>query len=275
MELATPVLPALLVACTPDDGDDTAADGDESPVTTMTTGATAGDSSGPAPTTEPATTDEPTTADPSTTTTTTTTSTSTTDEPTTDPTTDTTGGDETGPICDPGMPGCVCDGGDCVDGYVCINDVCAEGLDCPADIEPAVDSEDTPVELGDISDDDDDFFDQSGVLSGASDVDWYRLHGADTFGHVAEPTAMILSGQQRNCLFLQCDEGGVALTKVTCPAGTDFAISPKLRPGCCGSASFTIKEINCPGQDESLQMWLRVDKPAADVCSDYNVKLHF
>ena len=93
--------------------------------------------------------------------------------------------------------------------------------------------------------------------------------------HVAEPTVTVLNGQHRNCIFLECDAGGVSQTTIECPDGTDFAISPKLRPGCCGAATFTIKKFGCPGQDESLQMWLRVDKPAADVCSDYNVQLHF
>jgi hypothetical protein len=267
--LAALAAPALLVACTPDDNDeDTAADSTGSPVTTVTTGETASGSSGSTPTSDPTTTGDGTTTDLST-------STSTTDEPTTDPTTsDTTGGDDTGPICDLGMPDCACDGGACIDGYVCVMGVCAEALECPGDIEPN-ETEDTPTELGDISDDDDDFFDQFGVLAGASDVDWYRLHGSDTFGHVAEPTATVVTGQQRACVFLECDAGGVSQTTVECPDGTDFAISPKLRPGCCSAATFTIKDFGCPGQDESLQMWLRVDKPAADVCSDYNVKLHF
>ena len=261
--LAALAAPALLqVACGTGDSD---TGGAESTGTTVNDSGTTGDSNS-TPTTEPATTDGTTTADPSTTSTTSTTA---------DDTDDTTGSAETGPICDVGTPNCACDDGNCVDGYVCVMGVCAEGLDCPADVEPPGESEDTPVELGDISDDDSDFFDQSGVLAGATDVDWYHLHGADTFGHIAEPTATIVSGIQRNCLFLECDNGGVALTAITCPAGSDFAISPKLRPGCCGAATFTIKDFGCPGQDESLQMWLRVDKPAADICSDYEVKLHF
>ena len=202
-------------------------------------------------------------------------STSTTAPPTTGDPDTSSSGDETGPICDPGMPNCVCDNGSCVEGYVCQDDVCGVGLECPDDVEPPADAEATPVELGDITDNDDDFFEEMGVLSGSSDADWYRLHGADTLGYVAEATFTLVSGAQRNCLFLECDEGGVALTKVTCPAGSDFAISPALRPGCCSADSFQIKDLDCPGNDESLQMWLRVDKPAADVCSPYGFKLHF
>ncbi len=205
------------------------------------------------------------------------TSTSTTAAPTTgEPDPDSSSGsDDTGPICDPGMPNCVCDAGTCVDGYVCQNDVCSAGLDCQGDVEPPADAEDSAQDLGDITDNDDDFIEQSGVLSGTSDVDWYTWHGADTALYIAEPTFTLVSGTQRHCLFLECDDGGVAQTGVDCPEGSDFAISPKLRPGCCSAASFQIKDLNCPGNDESVTMWLRVDKAAADMCSPYTFQAHF
>lgn len=229
----------------------------------------------------------PTTTDPSTSAATSTTADSSTGEP--DPGTSTTaapttgepdpdsssGSDDTGPICDPGMPNCVCDAGTCVDGYVCQNDVCSVGLDCQGDVEPPADAEDSAQDLGDITDNDDDFIEQSGVLSGTSDVDWYTWHGADTALYIAEPTFTLVSGTQRHCLFLECDDGGVAQTGVDCPEGSDFAISPKLRPGCCSAASFQIKDLNCPGNDESVTMWLRVDKAAADMCSPYTFQAHF
>ncbi len=267
------VLPAAApLACSTGDNDEaSAADSSTSPITTVGTETSA--ATDPTPTTSSATTTpDGTTTDPSTTSTTT--DTPTTTDPTTDTTTDSGGSDETGPICDPGMPNCVCDDGACAEGYVCIMGVCGPGLECPGDVEPN-ESEDTPIELGNISDDDDDFLAQTGVLSGATDVDWYHLHGADTLGHVSEPTLTILAGMQRSCVFLQCDEGGVALTTITCPEGTDVAITPQLRPGCCGTATFTIKDFGCPGQDDSLEMWIRLDKPAVDMCSDYDFQFHF
>ena len=215
----------------------------------------------------------PTTGEPDPTTSDETTGTSTTEV---DPTTGDTGSsDDTGPICDPGQPDCVCDGDLCVDGYMCVMGLCAPTvMQCDADVEEPGQSEDTPVELGDITDDDDDFFDVVGVLSGATDVDWYHYAGADTFGHTAEPTVTLVTGAQRTCQFVVC-EAGVALTTVDCPGGTDFAISPKLKPGCCGAASFTIKDFGCPGQDDSVDVWLRVDKAPVDMCHDYNFELHF
>ncbi len=203
-------------------------------------------------------------------------SSSTTTTTTTTTTADTsTGSDETGPICEPGMPNCVCDNGTCVDGYVCQNDVCGVGLECPDDVEPPVDAEDSAKDLGDITDNNDDFFEVTGILSGNADADWYTWHGADKLGYIAEPTFTLVSGAQRHCMFFVCDDGGAAQTKVSCPVGTDFVISPLLRPGCCGAASFVIGELNCPGNDESATMWLRVDKAAADTCSTYTFKLNF
>jgi len=261
---------AVLLACSTVDNDDaSAADGTSAPLTTGNSSET-GAATDPTTTTDAPTTtpDGTTTADPSTTSTTT-------DAPTTDAPTDSSGSDETGPICEPGAPNCVCDDGACVEGYVCIMGVCGDGLVCPGDVEPPDESEDNAVELGNISDDDDDFLAQAGVLAGATDVDWFHLHGADTFGHVSEPTLTILGGMQRSCVFLQCDEGGVALTSITCPKGTDIAITPQLRPGCCGTATFSITDFGCPGQDESLEMWIRLDKPAVDACSEYDFQFHF
>lgn len=265
---------ALITACSEGDNDDAgtlsatstatapATDTTQSPTTEVPT---TGEPMGTSTTGEPATSDEPGTS---------TTALPTTGEP--DPSTSDTGsGDETGPICDPGMPNCVCDNGTCIEGYVCQDDVCGVGLECPDDVEPPADNEDTPIDLGDITDNDDDFFDQSGVLSGTSDADWYSFHGKDTLGYVAEATFTLVGGTQRNCLFLECDEGGVAQTGVECPGGSDFAISPKLRPGCCSAASFQIKDLNCPGNDESVKAWVRIDKAAADSCSPYEFKIHF
>lgn len=189
---------------------------------------------------------------------------------------ETTTGETTGPICDPGQGGCVCDGGQCVDGYVCELEVCVPAPRvCPGDLEPGDDAEETATNVGDITDNDNQAFTVSGVLSGADDVDWYTYHGKDTLGYIAEPTLNLVEGAQRLCLFMVCDAGGAAMTEVTCPVGSKFALSPTLRPGCCAETSFTIKDLNCDGQDESATMWLRVDKPAVDECSNYELKLNF
>jgi hypothetical protein len=193
----------------------------------------------------------------------------------------TTTGDETtsgttGPICDPGQGNCVCDNGTCVDGFVCELDVCVPGpMVCPGDLEPGDDAEETATDNGDITDNDSQGFTVSGVLSGAADADWYTYHGADTFGYVAEPTLTLNEGAMRVCQFLVCDNGGAALTEVNCPAGSKLALSPMLRPGCCGETSIKISDFNCSGQDESATIWIRVDKPTVDECTNYSFKLNF
>lgn len=182
----------------------------------------------------------------------------------------------TEPICDPGQGNCVCDDGQCVDGFVCELDVCVPGpMVCPGDLEPGDDAEDSATNVGSVTDDDGEAFTVSGVLSGADDVDWFTYHGKDTFGYVAEPTLNLVEGAQRLCQFIVCDEGGAALTTLTCPANAKSALSPMLRPGCCADTSFKLDDFNCKGQDESVTVWVRVDKPVVDECTNYEFKLNF
>ncbi len=204
------------------------------------------------------------------------------DEPTgsstadTTTTTDDSTGGTTGPICDVGQVGCVCLDGTCADGLVCELGVCEPApMVCPGDLEPGDGDEESAKNVGSITDDDGELFTVSGVLSGATDADWYTFHGKDTFGYIAEPTLTLVEGGLRLCQFLVCDEGGAALTEVTCPEGSKFAISPMLRPGCCAATGMAIKDFNCSGQDESATIWIRVDKPTIDECTNYELKVNF
>jgi hypothetical protein len=171
----------------------------------------------------------------------------------------------------------VCDNGLCIDGYVCTGGACMEAFVCDGDDEAPGEAEGLPTMLPDITDNDDDFHQIPGILSGAMDVDWYRFHGADTLGYVAEPTLEIVSmgPGMRVCQFLECDNGGVAQTNLTCPDGTKFAISGDLRPGCCHTTGFQISDLDCNTQDESVQIYLRLDMPDADTCVNYEFKAHF
>jgi hypothetical protein len=247
------------VTVTPDSSGD-ASSGASAPTTTEPAGTSAGPDS--------STGDQPTSSS-----TAAASSTTTTGEDTT--TGDTTTGESTGPICDPGQGGCVCDDGMCVDGYACEDGVCAPALMCPGDIEPDDNDEETAKSFGDITDNDDDAFTISGILGGAEDTDWYTYHGKDTFGYIVEPKVNLLAGGLRLCQFLVCDAGGAAQSEVTCPAGTKFAISPNLRPGCCAATTFQVTEFNCTGQDESATIWIRVDQPLVDACTDYEIKVTF
>lgn len=255
-----------LLACS--SGDDPA-DTSDSGVTTATVGTetsttdastATGTSTGPTPTTS-----DGTTTDGETTTTSTTTTTGTTDEPT----------GTTGPICDPGQANCVCDGGACDDGLECVDDLCVEGLVCDGEIGEPDDSEANAQDLGEIDDDDDNTVMGDGVLSGAADVDWFTYHALDTFGHVAEPTVKVTSSAAvRVCQFIECDTGGAVGTEISCPEGTQTALSGALRPGCCGGATFTVSDFNCSGSSDDLQVYVRIDKPSQDECVEYGLVAH-
>jgi hypothetical protein len=198
-----------------------------------------------------------------------------------DPTTTTTGGTTddttgtTGPICDPGQIDCVCDGDTCAEGLACEEGICVPGLACDGDLGEPDDTEPDAQDLGEIDDDDANTVDADGVLSGAGDVDWYTYRGLDTFGHVAEPTVKVTSSAAvRVCQFIECDEGGAVGTEITCPDGTQTALSGGLRPGCCGGATFTVSDFNCAGSSDDIRVYVRIDKPSQDECVEYGLVAH-
>lgn len=258
---------ALFACSTGDDPGDSSSD---SGVTTVTAGTAPSTTDGSTTATgtatdpTPTTSDGTTTGDPTSTSTTTTTG-STTDEPT----------GTTGPICDPGQANCVCDGDACADGLECVDGVCVPALACDGDLGEPDDTEANAQDLGEITDDDDITVMADGVLSGADDVDWYTYHALDTFGHVAEPTVKVTSSASvRVCQFIECDQGGAVGTEITCPEGTQTALSGALRPGCCGGATFTVSDFNCSGSSDDLQVYVRLDKPTQDECVEYSLVAH-
>lgn len=265
------VLAALTSALACATGDDDSSPSDAS--AGLTTGT--GDLSSTSDTSSTGDTDDgPTSSTSTATASTTSTTTSTTTQAETDPgsASESTTADTEDTACVPGELDCACVDEGCDEGLVCVDDLCAAPLDCAGDDNEPNETEATATVLPMITDDDDDESSVSGVLSGDTDVDWYRFIGTDTVFHTTEPTAALdTSGDLRFCMFLDCLEDGPALTEVSCPDGTDFAISPELRPGCCSSEGFELKDYNCPGGDDSLLVFLRLDKPLFDECIDYTV----
>lgn len=245
-------------------GEDTEGSG-STPGTSVTAATGSSGSSGDASTSgSTGTSAEPTTAEP------------TTAEPTTaEPTTgDASTGDTTGPACDPGTDGCPCDAGMCDAGLMCDADVCVPALACDGDVTEPDDDEASAHSLGEITDDDSEKVSADGVLSGTDDADWYYYKGIDTFGHVSEPTIQVSSSASvRVCQFLECEEGAV-MTTVECPADTQSALSPTLRPGCCGGPMFTVSSFECPGTNDNLFVYVRIDKAAKDSCVEYSLTAH-
>lgn len=256
---------APLVACSSGDDDTAATQATTSglPTSSSTSSGTTDDS------------DAGTASDSGTSTGTTTTTTATSSETTTAESTgvSSTSGTTEDTSCPPGSVGCPCDGDTCDGELVCASGTCEAPLDCADDDNEPNDNEADATDLGMITDDDDDKSSVSGVLSGKADVDFYRFIGTDTAFHTTEPTRTIDADQGlRFCKFLDCLEDGPALTEVDCPAGTDFALSPELRPGCCSSEGFGPVDYNCPGGDDSVLVFLRVDKPIFDECVSYTIE---
>jgi hypothetical protein len=112
----------------------------------------------------------------------------------------------------------------------------------------------------------------SGVLTSASDVDWYRYVATDEFGCTVDPSrAFTPAGGARLCKFAQCTAGGAAT--VTCDLGASPETSPSGRPGCCHDRGFSM-DIDCSGADDDATIFLRVDRPAGG-CALYSILFHY
>ncbi len=122
--------------------------------------------------------------------------------------------------------------------------------------------------------------DQGGTLKGiiaSGDTDWFRYEGDDGLGLcVVDPSRTLSPDDQglRVCVYPECFAGG---TKFTCPSPTTPDTSPSLRPGCCHNQGFTITNLNCPGFDEHVTVYIRVDHPNANAstCVSYELGYHF
>ena len=61
-----------------------------------------------------------------------------------------------------------------------------------------------------------------------------------------------------------------------CPNGSQFMASPGGRPGCCGSQGFDLDAYNCDGDDDdSANVYIRLDQAQEDECVNYMVDYHF
>jgi hypothetical protein len=110
-----------------------------------------------------------------------------------------------------------------------------------------------------------------GVLSG-NDVDWYTYQGNDGFGCVVDASRSIESdGEVRVCQFFDCSG---EMVDIGCPEGTAAETSPEGRNGCCSQDPFEVG-IDCPGLNDSANVYVRVDKPPAYACVHYTLTLHY
>lgn len=205
-----------------------------------------------------------------------TTSSSTTDEPETSSTTDEPESSSSSGGCPVGSEGCPCDAGECDGTLVCFEDNCVGVMVCEDDgVEPN-ESEAGASFLGEINDNDGNGSSVSGVLDGEDDVDWYVYAGDDDIGNIVDPFRSISAdGGFRFCKFAECPDDSIAETEFPCPEGATEATSPDGRPGCCADDIIHVPDANCPGIDDSMDIYIRVDGAGADECVGYTVNFHF
>lgn len=176
--------------------------------------------------------------------------------------------------CAPGTEGCPCDAGACEGELVCLGDVC-QAAQCDGDVFEPNDDEASATDLGMVSDNDASGGIVSASLHHPGDVDWYRYQGDDDItGNVDPARELVSSAGVRLCKFLECDNG-LAETEFECPAGTQYALSPMARPGCCASDGIALPDLNCTGvTEDNAMVYIRVDQPE-EACVTYSVAYHY
>jgi hypothetical protein len=136
------------------------------------------------------------------------------------------------------------------------------------------DTEATAVAVPDLDDADPSPYPHfEGVLDGPNDVDWFTYVGTDAFGAAVDPARnLTVVGGARICKFAACISGS---TTVVCSGGAQDATSPSDLPGCCGSGSIALSDVDCSGTvDDDAVMYIRLDQ-AVDACVGYAVDYHY
>jgi hypothetical protein len=113
-----------------------------------------------------------------------------------------------------------------------------------------------------------------GSFTGAAqdaDEDWFTYLGSDDLGNTVDPTVGITSGAVEVCMFLDCQAGN---TTFSCPGGTTSTDVGGIA-GCCGTAGFTVDDLNCPGISDDADVYIRVKASAGGVCEAYSLTYHY
>jgi len=144
------------------------------------------------------------------------------------------------------------------------------------------------VDLGFITDDDDDGASRMGTLAGTSDVDWYRFNGTesdvdwyrfngtDEYVLIVDPTAGLSAAVTlRLCMYVTCEVGA---TLLTCPTGTTAEIGAEGLEGCCWNrvdAALLSVDVECEGTDDDALVEMRVDQAPLNTCLNYSLSYHY
>jgi hypothetical protein len=137
-------------------------------------------------------------------------------------------------------------------------------------------TEATAVNLGQVTDCDEDGASVTGTLAGPSDADWYRYANEDVFGCSVDPTrAISAAGSIRICKFFECLNGEVP--SFDCPGSTTASTSPAGRPGCCGDTGFDlgVECTNLGAGSDNTNVFIRVDSVQGQQCLNYTMDWHY
>lgn len=183
-------------------------------------------------------------------------------------------GSSTTDVCIPGEVDCECDAGECDEGLNCAEDICVDPLGCKAQVdEEPNDDEDSAVSLPELSCDM--VVETSGTVD-LSDEDWYAYHGVDD-GNCPSNTIAIMNTDPtlEVCMFFECD--GAAPENVACAPGSQDAVSPDGREGCCGNGNVEFSTMACLGAapSDSGTVYIQVRGPDEPACVAYDLGYRF
>lgn len=156
------------------------------------------------------------------------------------------------------------------------NTSASSGEACPDMGDEPNESEESAIDLGNITDCDDQGGAAVGVLAGPDDVDWFRYHATDETGCSVDPSRSLTAGFAiRLCKFIQCDNAEE--NDFECPSGTTPEESPGLRPGCCSAGGISF-DLTCGGSSinsDNATVFIRLDNPDEYDCVPYMLSYHY
>jgi hypothetical protein len=148
---------------------------------------------------------------------------------------------------------------------------CPTYAECTNEASESNNTQSSAVQLGTITDDDDDGGAVCGVLDGPDDVDWYVFGGEDKVLHVVNPTrSLSANANAKLCVYARCVNSG---TSVAC-FGESKDTAPQGQLGCCSFGKVT-PTIECDGLDDSATIWIKVENSDALQCVEYELEYHF
>jgi hypothetical protein len=113
----------------------------------------------------------------------------------------------------------------------------------------------------------------SGVVNGAVDVDFYKLHVSDVSFHLLQPDIQATSSGVEMCVFVKCDTTGSS--GVTCSAPAVKKTSDIGTEGCCATGPAAVTPgWNCSSTTDSATLFFRI-KQTASACLPYSFSYAF